>query len=121
MGAEEERCGCCPQLFYDHMCQIILEECNELGVTVATERFCCLHCLPGNRAEQHEGRTKDKLEHLKETIRDWEGCKACLKRELLSLIGQLSHEKLSNQAGLLSTIPKPVSYTHLTLPTILLV
>ena len=33
----------------------------------------------------------DKLQKFRDTIQQWRGCKACTKRELLSLIGQLGH------------------------------
>ena len=34
---------------------------------------------------------QDKLHTLKDTIKSWRGSKSCTKRELLSLVGQLSH------------------------------
>lgn len=34
---------------------------------------------------------QEKLSQLQELIEQWRGCKACRKRELLSLIGSLSH------------------------------
>lgn len=40
-----------------------------------------------------------KLEHMRVELRSWRGMKACKKRELLSLIGVLSHACKAVRAG----------------------
>ena len=104
--------------------QIILDVCKELGVTVATEKcegpttrivFLGIE-IDSERLEMRL--PTDKLERLKETIRSWRGCKACSKRELLSLIGQLSHackvvkpgKIFLSQLIKLSTVPKQLHH-----------
>ena len=77
--------------------QTILDTCKELGVTVAADKWEG----PTTRivflgieidSEKLELRLPlDKLARLQDTVSKWRGCKACSKRELLSLIGQLSH------------------------------
>ena len=39
----------------------------------------------------------DKLSQLKQTLRQWRGKKSCLKRDLLSIIGSLSHASKSGK------------------------
>ena len=76
---------------------IILQVCRELGVTVALNKcvgpVVCLTFLGIEiDSERMEMRLPaDKLAQLKETIEQWRGSKSCTKRDLLSLIGQLSH------------------------------
>ena len=61
---------------------------------------------------------KDKLDRLRETFKQWSGCKGCSKQELLSLIGQLSHackvvrpgRIFPSQMIKLSTLPKQLHH-----------
>ena len=104
--------------------QIILDVCKELDVTVATEKcegpttrivFLGIE-IDSERLEMQL--PTDKLERLKETIRSWRGYKACSKRELLSLTGQLSHackvvkpgKIFLSQLVKLSTVPKQLHH-----------
>jgi len=77
--------------------QTILDVCRELGITVAVEKCegptCCIIYLgiEIDSVEMEMRLPQEKLARLAETIKQWRGRKACTKRELLSLIGQLSH------------------------------
>ena len=42
---------------------------------------------------------QDKLERMQKLLADWRGRKACRKRELLSLIGVLSHACKDSESG----------------------
>ena len=78
--------------------QLILEVCKELGVTVANEKckgpsVCIVFLgIELDSVNMEMWLPQEKLEWLRETITSWRGSKVCTKRELLSLIGQLSHE-----------------------------
>ena len=104
--------------------QISLRLCRILGVPIANRKVegpgtvlpflgiqidtvQCLLKLP-----------PDKLLRLKQTIQRWQGRKSCKKRDLLSLIGQLSHACCVIRAGRtflrrmidLSSIPKELNH-----------
>ena len=65
----------------------------ELGVTVALQKcvgpaVCIIFLGIELDSEKLEMRLpKDKLDRLRETFKQWSGCKGCSKQELLSLIG----------------------------------
>lgn len=74
-----------------------LQTCMDLGVPVAPEKieaptttitFLGL-CIDTQRGELRL--PEDKLQRLREEVAAWMGRKACIKRELLSLIGSLHH------------------------------
>ena len=77
--------------------QLILEVCRELGVTVALEKcegpsvYIVFWGIEIDCVSMEMRLPRDKLEQLKETIKNWRGSKSCMKRELLSVIGQLGH------------------------------
>ena len=80
-----------------HNLQAILQTCKQLGVTVAVNKCegptVCLTFL-GIEIDTRAMEMRlpvEKLQKLKDTLQNWRGCKACTKRELLSLIRQLGH------------------------------
>ena len=82
---------------YAQNLQLILEVCKELGVTVALEKcegpsVCIVFLgIEIDSVNMEMCFPRDKFERLKEMIKNWRGSKSCMKRELLSLVGQLSH------------------------------
>ena len=83
----------------------MMKTCEEAGLPVETEKctgpLTCIHflgleldsvtleiCLP-----------KEKLANLQSLLASWRGRKACRKRELLSLIGSLSHAYKAVRSG----------------------
>lgn len=80
-----------------HNLQVIIETCEQLGVTVAIDKCegptVCLTFLgiEIDTMTMEMWLPAEKLKKLQDTLQKWRGCKACTKRELLSLIGQLGH------------------------------
>ena len=101
-----------------------LDICRELGVTVAPQKtegpvtsLSFLGILLDT--ERMELRLpNDKLIRLRALIHEWKGRRACRKRQLLSLIGQLQHACKVVRAGRsflrrlidLSTVPKKMHH-----------
>ena len=76
---------------------VFLEECERLGVPIAhhkTEGPTTKITFLGIEMDTVMGELRlpqDKLVRLKETLQDWRFRKACTRKELESLIGQLNH------------------------------
>ena len=70
---------------------------QELGVTVALEKcegpsVCIVFLgIEIDYVSMEMRLPRDKLERLKETIKNWRGSKSCTKRELLSAIIAISY------------------------------
>ena len=103
-----------------HVPEICRSLCKELRVKVAFEKcegpavYIVFLRIELDSMKMEMWIPSDKLEHLKETTSVWCGCKACSKRELLSLVCQLSHACKVVKPGRiflcqmirLSTVPK---------------
>ena len=104
--------------------QISLALCSKLGFPIADHKVeGPSSCLPflGILIDTQKfilQLPQDKVERLKSLIHQWEGRRSCTKRDLLSLIGHLSHACRVVQAGRtflrrmidLSVIPKELHH-----------
>ena len=77
--------------------QVIIQMCEQLGITVGMDKcagpIVCLTFLGieiDNMAMEMQ-LPAEKCTKLQDTLCKWRGCKACTKRELLSLTRQLGH------------------------------
>ena len=80
-----------------HNLQVIIETCEQLGVTVAIDKcegptvYLTFLGIEIDTMAMEMRLPAEKLKKLQDTLQKWRGCKACTKRELLSLISQLGH------------------------------
>ena len=85
--------------------QVMLETCERLGVPLKANKLegpLTTLTFPGimlDTVQMEIHLPAEKLDTLKQLIKAWQDKRACRKRELLSLIGKLSHVCKVVQAG----------------------